>query len=49
LKKYYLAASVAWLRWELADDQTMKAWFVGDNCRFCMDTRVWKVQQKNLL
>lgn len=47
-KKYYLAATVAWLRWQLAGDQSLKPWFVGADCRFCMDTAAWKIQQKNL-
>lgn len=48
LKKYYLAATVGWLRWQLAGDATMKSWFVGADCQFCSDTAAWKVQQKNL-
>jgi hypothetical protein len=48
LKKPFLAASAAWLRWQLAGDQTMKSLFVGANCGFCMQTTTWTVQQKNL-
>jgi hypothetical protein len=48
LKVHYLAASVAWLRWQLAGDQTMKAMFVGDDCGFCKDTATWQVRQKDL-
>jgi hypothetical protein len=48
LKVHYLAASAAWLRWQLAGDQVMKAMFIGPNCGFCMQTSVWEVQQKNL-
>jgi hypothetical protein len=48
LKKQYLAAAAAWLRWQLAGDLTMKALFVGPNCGFCMQTSTWLVQQKML-
>jgi hypothetical protein len=48
LKKPFLAASVAWLRWQLAGDQTMKSSFVGPSCGFCVQTSTWTVQQKNL-
>jgi hypothetical protein len=41
------AEVVAWLRWQLMDDATIKARFVGEQCGVCMDQR-WKVQQKNL-
>jgi dienelactone hydrolase len=48
LMKHFLAATAAWLRWQLAGDQVMKALFVGPSCGFCMETSAWKVQQKNL-
>jgi hypothetical protein len=48
LAKYYLASSAAWLRWQLADDQQMKALFVGPDCGFCQDKAVWLVAQKDL-
>jgi hypothetical protein len=48
LKKPFLAATVAWLRWKLAGDQTMKSSFVGSSCGFCLQTSTWTVQQKNL-
>jgi len=48
LKKQYLGATAAWLRWQLAGDQTMKAMFVGPNCGFCTQTSTWLVQQKML-
>jgi pimeloyl-ACP methyl ester carboxylesterase len=38
---------VAWLRWQLMDDASIKARFVGESCGVCTDDR-WKVQQKNL-
>jgi hypothetical protein len=48
LIKQFLGATVAWLRWQLADDQVMKALFVGPSCGYCSQPMVWKVQQKNL-
>lgn len=48
LKKPYMAATVAWLRWQLANDSSMKSLFVGSDCGFCQQTASWKVQQKNL-
>lgn len=48
LKKPFLAATVAWLRWQLALDLTMKPLFVGANCGYCMQKSAWLVQQKNL-
>jgi len=48
LMKQFLAATAAWLRWQLADDQTMKALFVGPSCGFCTQTSAWQVQQKGL-
>lgn len=38
---------VAWLRWQLMGDASIKPRFVGEQCGVCMDDR-WKVQQKNL-
>jgi hypothetical protein len=45
----FLAATAAWLRWQLASDQTMKPYFIPANtCTFCTQTSVWTVQEKNL-
>ncbi len=49
LKVYYLASSVAWLRWQLAGDLTMKALFVGPDCGYCKQPMVWEVKQKDLM
>lgn len=38
---------VAWLRWQLMGDGTLKPRFVGDQCGVCTDSD-WKVKQKNL-
>ena len=47
-KLAYLAADVAWLRWQLAGDETMKALFVGADCGYCKDKTTWLVKQKDL-
>ena len=39
-------AAVAWLKWQLKDDQAAKKMFVGADCGFCTGT-VWKVEAKN--
>ncbi len=47
--KAFLTATAAWLRWQLAADQTMKAFFVPSaTCTLCTQTSVWTVQEKNL-
>jgi hypothetical protein len=38
---------VAWLRWQLEQDSTIKPHFVGPQCGLCSDTN-WKVKQKSL-
>jgi hypothetical protein len=48
LKVQYLSVSVAWLRWQLAGDQVMKAMFVGQDCGYCKQSMIWKVQQRDL-
>ena len=48
VKQQFLAATAAWLRWQLASNLTMKPRFVGPSCGFCTDTSAWTVQQKNL-
>jgi len=48
IKQAYLAANAAWLRWQLAGDETMKAFFVGSDCTYCKDKATWLVQQKKL-
>ena len=40
-------AAVAWLEWQLRDDKTARAYFVGKDCGICSDTQ-WTVQRKNL-
>lgn len=48
IKKAYLGATVAWLRWQLAGDQQLKASFVGPSCGYCTQKDKWLVQQKGL-
>ena len=45
----YLAATAGWLRWQLAEDQTMKRLFVGPSCDLCTRASVWTVQQRGLM
>ncbi len=47
--KAFLTATAAWLRWQLAADQTMKAFFVpSGTCTLCTQTKVWTVQEKDI-
>jgi len=39
-------AAVAWLKWQLKDDQAAKQMFVGADCGFCTG-KIWKVESKN--
>jgi hypothetical protein len=39
-------AAVAWLKWQLKDDQAARKMFVGSDCGFCTNS-AWKVQVKN--
>jgi hypothetical protein len=49
LMEAFLGATAGWLRWHLASDQTMKAYFVpAGTCTFCTQTSVWSIQEKNL-
>jgi hypothetical protein len=48
LKNEYLGATVAWLRYQLAGDEVMKALFIGPSCGYCTQPKLWKVQQKDL-
>jgi hypothetical protein len=48
IKKAYLASAAAWLRWQLAGDETLKTLFVGQDCGYCKDSATWLVQQKEL-
>jgi dienelactone hydrolase len=41
------AEVVAWLRWQLMADTTIKSRFVGPTCGVCTDMN-WKAKQKNL-
>lgn len=39
--------SVAWLNWQLRDDQKAAAMFKGDDCGLCADPK-WKIERKGL-
>jgi len=39
-------AAVAWLKWQLKDDQAAKKMFVGTDCGYCLNS-LWKIQVKN--
>jgi hypothetical protein len=44
----FLGATAAWLRWQLASDETMKVYFVPvASCTFCTQSSIWTVQEKN--
>ncbi|MET0287914.1 MAG: hypothetical protein ABW352_25720 [Polyangiales bacterium] len=47
LRSKFAAASVGWLRWQLAGDEAQKKVFVGADCTLCKDAS-WTAQQKNL-
>jgi dienelactone hydrolase len=42
----YGRAGVAWLRWQLADDDAFKPWFAGASCTLCASP--WTAKQRNL-
>jgi len=46
LRTKFMAATVGWMRWQLAADETQKAMFIGDACTLCKDSS-WTAQQKN--
>jgi dienelactone hydrolase len=41
-------AATGWLRWQLMNDEALRAMFVGSDCTLCKDTANWDVKQKNL-
>lgn len=48
IRSHQLGAMVAWLRWQLAGDQSAKDLFAGTACKLCNDA-AWSVKkQKNL-
>lgn len=48
LKALFIKATVGWLRWQLADDRSLKHMFVGDDCELCAAGSGYIVQQKGL-
>jgi len=47
-KLLFIKAMVGWLRWQLADDQSLKNMFVGDDCELCAPGSGYIVKQKDL-
>jgi len=47
-KLLFIKAMVGWLRWQLADDQSLKDMFVGPDCGLCGPDSGYIVQQKDL-
>jgi hypothetical protein len=41
------AAAIAWLDWQLKDDQQAGAMFIGADCTLCKDSK-WSVEKKNM-
>jgi hypothetical protein len=41
------AMSIAWLRYKLMGDTTLRSKFIGTDCEYCKDAS-WTVEQKNL-
>ena len=41
------SAVIAWLRWQLMNDQTMSVVFEGSSCTLCQDSN-WTIQKKNI-
>lgn len=39
--------ALAWLEWQLRDDESAKQWFVGHQCRVCDDPD-WTIERKHL-
>jgi hypothetical protein len=39
--------SIAWLRYKLMGDTTLRSKFIGTDCEYCKDAS-WTVEQKNL-
>ena len=40
-------AVVAWLDWQLRGDEAASTWFVGKDCKLCMDTK-WTIDRHNM-
>ncbi len=40
-------AVVAWLEWQFRDKDEAARWFIGEECRLCLDPN-WKIETRNL-
>lgn len=47
-KLLFIKAMIGWLRWQLANDQSLKKMFVGDDCELCAADSGYMVKQKGL-
>ncbi len=47
-RKLFYKAIAGWLRWQIADDQSLEEMFVGDDCDLCAPDSGYVVKQKNL-
>jgi hypothetical protein len=47
LTQNFMAATAAWLRWQLSGDAAPKTLFTGASCELCRDP-AWGAEQKNL-
>ena len=47
-KRLFIKATIGWLRWQLANDESLKGMFVGSDCELCGADSGYVVKQKNL-
>jgi hypothetical protein len=47
-KLLMIKAMLGWLRWQLADDQSLEQMFVGSDCELCAAASGYIVKQKDL-
>lgn len=47
-KLLFIKAMIGWLRWQLADDQSLRPMFVGDDCGLCASDSGYTVKQRDL-
>lgn len=49
LRLQMLGAITGWLRWQLAEDDTQRARYLGPDCELCQPDTGWTIMQKGLL
>lgn len=47
-KALFIKATIGWLRWQLAGDESLRGMFVGDDCELCKQGSGYIVKQKDL-